>query len=283
MSLWAGADLVRLAAVRATVTVGSGQLVSYVDHGGDGPPVLLLHSYLMDADMFAPQVAAFGGAFRLIAMDERGHGGTPIDGAFTYVDLARDALGLLDELGVARCAVVGVSEGGVIGLLMAELAPDRVVALALLGTSGAAEEPEMGLRYWEAARAWQEHGATRKVLDLHARTCLGGYDAAEWRAKWRRLSWGQVFTVLIPIAKRDGMWDRLPMISCPALVLHGSADAVYPVDRAHELVERLPNAEPPVIIEGGAHFLSLTDADAVNPHLRAFLARTTGLSAGFSR
>jgi len=257
------------------VKVNKGQLVSYVDHGGDGPAVLLLHSYLMDADMFAPQVTAFGEAFRLIAMDERGHGGTPIDGAFTYMDLARDALGLLDELGVDRCAVVGVSEGGAIALRMAELAPDRVVALALLGTSGAAEEPEMGLRYWEAAHAWREHGATRKVLNLNAKLCLGQYDAAEWRAKWRQLSWDQVFRVLIPVAKRDGMQDRLPMIRCPALVLHGSADAVYPVDRAHELAERLPNAEPPVIIEGGAHFLSLTDADAVNPHLRTFLTRTT--------
>jgi len=48
---------------------------------------------------------------------------------------------------------------------------------------------------------------------------------------------------------------------------------VYPVDRAHELAKALPNADPPVIIEGGAHFLSLTDADAVDPHLRTFLDR----------
>jgi pimeloyl-ACP methyl ester carboxylesterase len=261
--------------VRSTVKVNNGQLVSFVDHGGDGPAVLLLHSFLMDADMFAPQVAALGDAFRLIAMDERGHGGTPIEGAFIYPDLARDALGLLDALGVDRCAVVGVSEGGVIALRMAESAPERVVALALLGTSGVAEEPEMGLRYWKAAKAWRAHGPTKKVLDLHATTCLGQYDASEWLAKWRRLSWDEVFRVLIPVAKRDGLEDCLPMIRCPALVLHGSADAVYPVARAHELAEGLPNAEPPVIIPGGAHFLSLSDADAVNPHLRAFLVRTT--------
>jgi pimeloyl-ACP methyl ester carboxylesterase len=271
-------DLDRLAAMRSTVKVNNGQLVSYVDHGGTGPAVLLLHSYLMDADMFAPQVAAFGDTFRLIAMDERGHGGTPIDGAFTYRDLARDALGLLDELGVARCAVVGVSEGGAIAMRMAELAPDRVAALALLGCSGAPEEPEMGLRYWQAAHAWREHGPTRKVLNLNATICLGQYDATEWKAKWRRLSWDQVFRVLIPVAKRDGMQDRLREIPCPALVMHGSADAVYPVNRAHELAEAIPNADPPIIIEGGAHFLSLTDADAVNPHLRAFLDRTTRLS-----
>jgi pimeloyl-ACP methyl ester carboxylesterase len=263
--------------MRSTATVNDGQLVSFVDHGGTGPAVLLLHSYLMDADMFAAQVAALGDEFRLIAMDARGHGGTPIDGfkgAFTYADLARDALGLLDELGVARCAVVGVSEGGTIAMRMALLAPDRVAALVLLGTSGAHEDPEMGLRYWQAAHAWREHGPTQQVLDLNATICLGRYDATEWQAKWRRLSWDQVFRVLIPVAKRDGMLDNAFEIRCPALVLHGSADAVYSVDRAHELAEALPNAEPAVLIEGGAHYLSLTDADAVNPHLRAFLHRT---------
>lgn len=260
--------------MRSTAKVNDGQLVTYVDHGGSGPTVLLLHSYLMDADMFAPQVAAFGEAYRLVAMDERGHGGTPADGPFTYWDVARDALGLLDVLGVDRCAVVGTSQGGFIGLRMALLAPERIAALALLGTSGAAEDPEAAAGYRQAAAAWRAHGATQELLDLNATICLGRYDATEWQAKWRRLSGDHVDRVLTPLVERDGLLDRVPEIRCPALVLHGSADAAYSVDRARELADALPNAEPPVIIEGGAHFLSLTDADAVNPLLRAFLDRT---------
>lgn len=128
------------------------------------------------------------------------HGGTPADQPFTYWDVARDALGLLDELG---CAVVG--------------------------TSGAAEDPEVAAGYRQAAAAWREHGPT-------------------------------------------------PEIHCPALVLHGSADAAYSVERACELAEALPNARPPVIIDGGAHFLSLTDSGAVNPRLRTFLSTTAGLA-----
>jgi pimeloyl-ACP methyl ester carboxylesterase len=260
--------------MRSTVKVNDGQLVSYVDHGGSGPTVLLLHSYLMDADMFAPQVAALGGTFRLVAMDERGHGGTPADRPFTYWDVARDALGLLDELGVDRCAVVGTSQGGFIGMRMALLAPDRVAALALLGTSGAAEDPEVAAGYRQAAAAWREHGATQELLDLNATICLGsGFDATEWQAKWRRLSGDHVDRVLTPLVERDSVLDRTHEIRCPALVLHGSADAAYSVDRARELAAALPNAEPPVIVEGGAHFLSLTDAGAVNPHLLAVLDR----------
>lgn len=258
--------------MRSTVKV-NGQPVSYVDHGGSGPVVLLLHSYLMDADMFAPQVAALGETFRLIAMDERGHGDTPAVQPFSYWDVARDALGLLDELGVDRCAVVGTSQGGFIGLRMALLAPDRVAGLALLGTSGAAEDPEVAAGYRQAAAAWREHGPTQELLNLNATICLGTYDATEWQAKWRRLSGDHVDRVLTPLVERDGVLDRAGEIRCPAVVLHGSADVAYSVDRAVELAEALPNADSAVIIEGGAHFLSLTDADAVNPHLRTFLAR----------
>lgn len=259
--------------MRKTAKVNDGQLVSFIDHGGTGPAVLLLHSYLMDADMFAPQVQAFGGAFRLIAMDERGHGGTPAENPFTYWDVARDALGLLDELGVARCAVIGTSQGGFIALRMALLAPERVAALALLGTSGSAEDPQVAAGYRQAAAAWRENGPTQELLDLNAAICLGQHDATEWQAKWRRLSGDHIDRVLTPLVERDSVLDRAPEIACPALVLHGSADAAYSVDRARELAAALPNAEPPVIIDGGAHFLSLTDAEAVNPHLRALLDR----------
>ncbi|WP_327119883.1 alpha/beta hydrolase [Nocardia sp. NBC_01730] len=260
--------------MRKTLKVNDGQLVSYIDHGGTGPAVLLLHSYLMDAEMFAPQVESLGETFRLIAMDERGHGGTPADRPFTYWDVARDALGLLDELGVARCAVIGTSQGGFIAKRMALLAPDRVTALALLGTSGTAEDPEVAAGYRQVVAAWREHGPTQELLDLTATICLGQYDPTAWQAKWRRLSGDHIDRVLTPLVERDGVLDRAPEIHCPALVLHGSADAAYPVDRAHELAEALPNAEPPVIIDGGAHFLSLTDAGAVNPHLRAFLGKS---------
>ncbi|NKY85090.1 alpha/beta fold hydrolase [Nocardia veterana] len=258
--------------MRTAVKLDSGQVVSYIDHGGSGPVVLLLHSYLMDADMFAPQLRSLGPIYRLIAMDERGHGETPADGPFTYWDVARDALGLLDHLGITRCAVVGTSQGGFIGLRMALLAPDRVAALALLGTSGAAEDPQAADAYRQAAAAWRQLGPTRELLDMNATICLGQHDAAHWQAKWRKLSGDHIDRVLSPLVERDSILDRAGEIRCPALVLHGSADAAYPVERAAELAAALPNAPAPVIIDGGAHFLSLTDADAVEPHLLAFLS-----------
>jgi pimeloyl-ACP methyl ester carboxylesterase len=125
------------------MTTSGGQLVSHVDHGGDGPAVVLPHSFLMDATTWAPQVAVFGQDYRLIAIDERGHGETPADGPFDHWDVARGALAVLDHLGIGSAAVVGTSQGGFIALRMALPAPDRVTALAVLGTSGEAEDEQL--------------------------------------------------------------------------------------------------------------------------------------------
>ncbi|GAA3432236.1 alpha/beta fold hydrolase [Kutzneria kofuensis] len=246
-------------------------MTHYVDHGGTGPVVVLLHSFLMDGGMFAPQVAAFGDEFRLIAIDERGHGKTPVDGPFTYWDVAHDVVDVLDELGIDRFAVVGTSQGGFVGLRLALLAPERVTALAVLGSSAAPEDPQVAEAYRGLGALWTTQGPTDQLLDMVATICVGTMDASAWRVKLRALPYDLVTLLLEALVSRDGVVDRLGEISCPTLVLHGTADAAYPVERAEEIVAAVPKAEPLVLVEGGAHFLSLTDADAVNPSLREFL------------
>jgi pimeloyl-ACP methyl ester carboxylesterase len=108
-----------------------------------------------------------------------------------------------------------------------------------------------------------------------ATICLGTMDASAWRIKLRALPSDRVTVLMDALVDRDGVLDRLGEISCPTLVLHGSADAAYPVERAREIVEAVPKAEPLVLVDGGAHFLSLTDPDAVNPPLREFLQANT--------
>jgi pimeloyl-ACP methyl ester carboxylesterase len=234
--------------------------------------VVLLHSFLMDTGMFAPQVAEFGGDFRLIAVDERGHGGTPADSPFSYWDVARDVLGLLDELGIGRAAVVGTSQGGFVAIRMALLDPDRVSALAVLGTSAAAEDAGVAEQYRQLGRAWLDGNGIDQLTDMVARICLGEMPAEAWKAKWRQVPGERFARILDTLVRRDGVLDRLDQLRCPVLVLHGSADAAYPVCRGAEIAEGAPEAESLVVVEGGAHFLSLTDSHTVNPHLHKFLA-----------
>ena len=85
----------------------NGQQIYYEDTGGSGPAVILAHGFLMDHEMFAPQVATLRDNYRVITWDERGFGNTEFDGRpFSYWDSASDCLGLMDQLGVDR-AVVG--------------------------------------------------------------------------------------------------------------------------------------------------------------------------------
>lgn len=257
----------------ATATTGDGQLVSYVDHGGDGPAVVLLHSFLMDATMWAPQVAAFGNSYRLIAVDERGHGGTPAHGPFDYWDVAKDTLAVLDDLGIGSAAVIGTSQGGFVALRMALLAPERVTALALLGTSGETEDEQISAAYQQLAEVWIAQGPGT-VIEAVAKICLGDYDPSDWTPKWSEVEPERLRLIMNALVGREGVLDRAGEIGVPALVLHGTADLAYPVAKAEALVAALPKAEPLVTVEGGAHFLSLTHAADVNPHLERFLSAT---------
>jgi pimeloyl-ACP methyl ester carboxylesterase len=256
----------------STVIVNDGQHLHHTDHGGRGPVVVLLHSFLMDERMFASQIAALRSEFRLVTVDERGHGGTPADAPFDYWDVARDVLALLDHLGVDSAAVVGTSQGGFVALRMALLAPDRVTALAVMGSSGAAEDPQVAAAYRQLAESWAANGSREELLDTVAGICLGSMPADDWKEAWRSVPGDRLLRIMTTLVERDGVLGRLDHIHCPALVLHGSADAAYPVARAEELAAALPGAAQLVVVEDGAHFLSLTHAAAVNPHLQRFLA-----------
>lgn len=111
------------------------QSLHYIDQGS-GFPVLLGHSYLWDSAMWAPQIEALSQRYRVIAPDLWGHGqsGPLPAGTDGLPGLARQALALLDRLGIERCAVVGHSVGGMWGAELALQAAGRVASLVLMNT-----------------------------------------------------------------------------------------------------------------------------------------------------
>ncbi len=120
----------------------NGQKIYFEDTGGDGPVVILGHGFLMDHEMFAPQVEALRGQYRVITWDERGFGLTEFDGQpFTYWDSAADCLALMTHLGIERAVVGGMSQGGFLSLRARPHRAERVRGLILLD-SGAALDAE---------------------------------------------------------------------------------------------------------------------------------------------
>ncbi|MFI5040732.1 MAG: alpha/beta fold hydrolase, partial [Acidimicrobiales bacterium] len=156
----------------------------YFEETGSGPPVVFSHGFLMDHEMFAPQVAALSSEFRCITWDERGFGQTPAGGPFTYWDSAADVLAHLTHLGIERAALAGMSQGGFLSLRAALTAPDRVKALVLIDTQAGVEAADALPAYEAMNLEWKTNGPAA-VQETIAGLILGeGVDPEPWYAKW---------------------------------------------------------------------------------------------------
>jgi pimeloyl-ACP methyl ester carboxylesterase len=250
----------------------NGQRLYFEDSGGDGPAVLLSHGFLMDHEMFAPQVDVLAGAFRVITWDQRGHGETPSTGPFTYWDSADDALGLLDHLGVGRAVFGGMSQGGFISLRGALRAPERVRGLVLIDTQAGVEIPEAVPGYDAMHDEWLANGPS-DVQDVVAAIILGpGCDPAPWLAKWAALPREDLTAPYRCLMDRDDITDRLGEITSPAIIFHGAEDAAIPMARAEALRDGLADCRDLVVVPGAGHAANLGRPDVVNPPLEDFLA-----------
>jgi pimeloyl-ACP methyl ester carboxylesterase len=241
--------------------------------GGPAPAVILSHGFLMDHDMFAPQVAALSDEFRCITWDERGFGQTPATGPFTYYDSADDCLALLDHLNIETAVLAGMSQGGFLSLRAALKAPSRVKALVLIDTQAGLEDPAALPAYDAMQEEWMANGPANVQEAIAGLILGGGCDPSPWFAKWAVLprEWFPYsYTCLV---ERDDLTDRLGEITCPAIIFHGDQDQAIVMGRAEALSNGLKGSEGIVTVPGAAHASNLSHPDEVNGPLRQFLRK----------
>lgn len=250
----------------------NGQRIAYDDTGGSGPAVVLSHGFLMDRSMFEHQVAALSGEFRVITWDERGFGDTVFDGQpFTYWDSARDCLGLLDHLGIGRAVLGGMSQGGFLSMRAALLAPERVRALVLIDSGCDVDDEATLAAYRGMVDTWLTAGPVDDLVEVIASIIINDPDLNRlWIAKWQARDPQVMKEPSACLLERDAICDRLGEITCPALIVHGTADTAISPERARKL-EALPGARPIVWVEGAAHAANLTHPGPVNEALVSFL------------
>ena len=105
------------------------------DVAGSGPSVVLLHGYPFNRSMWREQTEALSANYRVITPDLRGHGETSVTPEpATMEEMARDVIALLDELGIERVTLGGLSMGGYVALALYRRFPLRVRALILADT-----------------------------------------------------------------------------------------------------------------------------------------------------
>jgi 3-oxoadipate enol-lactonase len=135
------------------VQLGTNPFAVDVD-GDEARPVLLLSNSLSsDSTMWDDQLPRWTRRFRVVRYDQRGHGRTAAPpGSYTMDDLGRDALAVLDHLGIARAHFCGVSMGGMVGMWLLTHAPGRIDRAVLANTSAHMGPPDLWNARIELAR-----------------------------------------------------------------------------------------------------------------------------------
>jgi 3-oxoadipate enol-lactonase len=256
----------------ARVRIG-GRELGVEDTGGDGPPVVLSHDFLMDQRMFSAQVRQLADVYRVITWDQRGFGDTPADGQpFTLWDSADDLFGLLDHLGIERAVLVGSGQGSEVALRAALAHPDRVRALVLVDAQAGAEPPEAAEAYRSTLDRWIAHGYRDEVADAVAARVLGdSIGASQWRGTWQDVDPAQLQAATEALLDRDDLSDRVEELAMPVLLVHGTAGLPATISRAHEICEAASDCRGVVEVPGAAHASILTHPEIVTPALRDFL------------
>jgi 3-oxoadipate enol-lactonase len=250
------------------------QHIYFEDSGGSGAPVIFSHGYLMDHEMFEPQVKALSGEFRCITWDERGFGQTEAGELFSYWDSAADALALLSHLGIDAAFFVGMSQGGFLSMRAALRAPGRVRGLGLIDTQAGLEAEEARPLFEGMAVDWSTNGASDALTDAVAGMIMSpGYDHSAWVAKWQAAPREGMLVPFRTLMDRDDITDRVAEIVAPTIIFHGEADAAIPMEKAEYLEAALPNCEGLVRIAGAGHAANLSHPDEVNAPLADFLRR----------
>jgi 3-oxoadipate enol-lactonase len=224
--------------------------------GPPGAPVLVLGGSVGSTGaVWAPQLDRLAAGHRVVRYDHLGHGGSLVPpGPYTIDELGRELVALLDDLGIERATVAGLSLGGMVGMWVAARAPERVDRLVLFCTSALLGPPEMWLERAAAVRA----GGMPAVVDaVLARWFTAGFAAAnpDVVAAHRAMLLG------IPpegyagcceaIAAMDLRAD-LPSIVAPTLVVAGAEDPATPPAHAEVIAAGVRDARL-VVLDGAAH------------------------------
>jgi pimeloyl-ACP methyl ester carboxylesterase len=120
------------AAHKSGFVTANGIRLHYLDWGGLGPVLILIHGGLDNAHIFDDLAPAFSDHFRVIAYDLRGHGRSDAKGSFDTTTRTEDLCGLMDSLGIAKAHLAGWSLGGNDITAMAGIHPERVESIVYL-------------------------------------------------------------------------------------------------------------------------------------------------------
>lgn len=245
---------------------------------GEGEDVLLISGLGDDHAVWGEAFDLLAAGHRVVSFDNRGIGRSPLGPEdFTLADMARDALDVIDAMGVEVAHVVGSSMGGAIAQELALIEPERVRTLALIGTWGSYDEHLARLLRHMA----ELPGLIEDLRHLQEVICLWVYSGgahmdgtveALIEAALAAAGPGQAeeaFARTAEVAIAHDLGERLREIDVPTLVAVGDEDRIVPLRLSRALAATIPGARLEVLPERG-HQPFQEDASAFVSLLQRF-------------
>ncbi|MBA4865468.1 alpha/beta hydrolase [Streptomyces sp. PSKA54] len=248
---------------RAATTV-RGHRLSYLDFGGPGRPLLALHGHFGEGRTFVPLARELGPGWRVVALDQRGHGYSDRPADFSRQGYVEDAAAVLGHLGLDDVVVLGHSLGGVNAYQLAARHPGLVRAL-IVEDIGAEVDDDLSF-----GLAWPHRAPTRAELLQELGTSAAYLtDAVREYAD----GWGLAFSPRDMVASQQQLngdhWEDWLAGSCPALLIRGTRSTVLSAEQAREMVSRRPHTRLAELPTG--HTVHESDPAGFAATVRAFL------------
>ncbi len=267
-------------------TAVNGLRLHYVEWGdASAPPVVLLHGITGHARTWDRLAAELAPARRIIALDQRGHGDSEAapDGDYRVAAMADDLAAFVDQLGLSRFALLGLSMGGRVAIAYAGDHADRLERLLIVDIG-----PDIHLAGLERVRGMMAGAPERIESEADAleyiRRANPLYDAAELQRRVTHglkrgpdgaLTWK--YDKALRDMMRDGgrrdtvdLWTPLARIACPTLLVRGALSDILSPDTTKRMLERLPAARL-AEIAGAGHSVPGDKPESFARAVKAFL------------
>ena len=266
--------------MRKTIEINQKRL-SYLDEG-EGFPILFGHSYLWNAEMWRPQIDQLKTKFRCIVPDLWGHGESdPVtESEYTIQQLADDYQAFLDALNIEKCAIVGLSVGGMWGTQLTLQNPNRISALVIMDTYVGAE-PIGSLQVYNAMidQFTSEKCFSSEFVEqvtpffFSPKTLKASLPiVGKFKQSLAGVQSENVEGIGVigkGVFSRKSLLDQLGNISIPSLVVVGKDDMPRPPREAKEMADLL-NTKC-IEIEDTGHICNLERPEVVSQLLETFL------------
>jgi pimeloyl-ACP methyl ester carboxylesterase len=259
--------------------VTAGKVALAVADRGHGPPLVFLHGFPLDHTMWQAQIRHFAGAWRVVAPDLRGFGGSQVvPGITTMEQMADDVAALLDALEINEPVVLaGLSMGGYVAFQFWKRHQRRLRALVLCDTRSVPDSSEAAAGRQVTADKILASGSTEPLVEAMTPRLFAPQTIAAWQSLvaaqqqvMRRTSPAGAAAALRGMAVRPDATDYLIAMALPVLVVVGEHDVISSVDEMRTMAQAIAGSEFE-IIAGAGHMSPLEDPAAFNQALAAFL------------